>query len=91
MLVHSLYLNKEGACACVPGDLRQAGEPPTHHATQWEKVGKEERGKRSRHKHGNQRDMRQEVRIKEQEERREGISSLIFLLSPVCTFQSSLV
>lgn len=56
-----------------------------------EKGGKEERGKRSRHKHGNQRDMRQEVRIKEQEERREGISSLIFLLSPLRTFQSSLV
>ena len=50
---------------------------------------REERRKGSCHKHGNQRDRRQEVRIKEREEKREGISSLIFSLSQLCSLESS--
>lgn len=52
--------------------------------------GQEEKRKMSCHKHGNQRDMKREVGIKEQKEKRRGISSLIFSLSQLCTFQSSL-
>lgn len=61
------------------------------HATPHSRRGKrqEEKRKRSCHKHGNQRDMKREVRIKEQKEKRQGISSLIFSLSQPRTFQSS--
>ena len=82
--VYSLYASvcARAVRARRPSNSRWTADMPGHTA------GKEKREKRQRscHKHGNQRDMKREVRIKEQREKREGISSLIFSLSQLCTF-----
>lgn len=85
----ALVYARFGACARVCEDLQQ--KMNCWHATPHSRRGKrqEEKRKRSCHKHGNQRDMKREVRIKEQKEKRQGISSLIFSLSKPRTFQSS--
>lgn len=54
-----------------------------------EERGKKEKRNRSCHKHGNQSDMKREVRIKEQKEQKQGISTLIFSLSQTRIPQSS--
>ena len=73
-------------CEDAPDRTRTAH---TLYHTGREERGREEGRNRSCHKHGNQNDMKREVRIKEQKEKKQGISALIFSLSQLCTLQSS--
>lgn len=86
----SLSVRSTPVCVCVrvcesTTSWRWTADMPHH-------TGREERRKkrkRSCHKHGNQSSRKREVRIKEQKEKRQGISSLIFSVSQPHSLQSS--